>query len=261
MGVPVQALDRPTLERRYRRSLTWNALLGALALLLVFWVAVGASGQGVEAPQGAPAADDQTQTQAQGQAESAPQECPVQDRRDANDTMAIGNVDAPIVVHEWTDYRCPYCGAFTRDTLPVLIDEYVETGKVRLEIHDAALVGGENSVLTATAARAAGEQGRYFEYMHAVYDGAEERGKNELNPEQLTGLAEEAGVGDLARFKQDMEREDLRAAVMESTERAQSVGVTGVPFFVTSNCGEVLSGAQPIETFRETLDRAVAAAG
>src|SRR5699024_10504587 len=50
-------------------------------------------------------------------------------RRDADDVTAMGDVDAPVVLIEYSDYRCPFCGSFARDTMPELKEEYIDTGK------------------------------------------------------------------------------------------------------------------------------------
>lgn len=256
MPQPIEVLDRPTLERRYRRMRLATVILGAASALLL--VAVGTQSFGGSAKPGASSASD-----AQGEnTQPASSQCPVVDRRDASDPRALGDIDAPLVLHEWTDFRCPYCGSFSRDTLPVLIEEYVETGKVRLEIHDAALVGGDNSVLIAAATRAAGEQGRYFEYYDQVYLEMEAQGeaREEFSLDILVRLAENAGVPDIEAFTQAVESGEFEDAVRAETAEAQQIGITGVPFFATSDCGQVLSGAQPAETFRAALDAAVEAA-
>lgn len=255
MPQPIESLDRPTLERRYRRVRVAAVLLGATALFL--GVALGTEGfRG--APGGAASANPSDSTAEAGQQT----QCPVEDRRDAKDPRALGAVGAPIVLHEWTDFRCPYCGAFSRDTLPVLISEYVDTGKVRLEIHDAALVGGDNSVLIAAAARSAGAQGKYFEFYDAVYQAAAKQTEShaEFDVAALTQLAQTAGVADIAAFTASVESGEFEEAVRAETQEAQQLGVTGVPFFATTGCGKVVSGAQSIDAFRASLDEAIAAA-
>ena len=267
MPQPIESLDRPALERRYRRMRVITAVLGALSMLLVTVL-------GVQVWNGAYASDevtpDSTTTPSSPAASDeavasqtpAAQQCPVDDRRAADDPRALGEIDAPIVLHEWADFRCPYCGAFSRDTLPVIIEEYVDTGLVRLEFHDAALVGGENSVLIAAAARAAGDADRYFEFYDAVYHEMETQGETDadLDVDALVRLAEESGVNDIAAFRAAVESGVHEPAVRAETAEAQQIGVTGVPFFATTECGVVMSGAQPIDTFRAQLDAAVSAA-
>lgn len=270
MPQPIESLDRPALERRYRRMRLATVALGAASLLLV--TALGA--QGLTRAAGDAASGEQTNSSsengtganaagdASADAKTAAQQCPVEDRRDPNDSRGLGAVDAPIVLHEWTDFRCPYCGAFSRDTLPVIIDEYVKTGKVRLEIHDAALVGGENSVLIASAARAAGKQGKYFAYYDVVYRAAlaKQESHAEFTLDELVQLASDAGVANIDAFRAAVETGEFDAAVRAETAEAQRIGVTGVPFFATSECGQVTSGAHPVASFRQVLDAAVKAA-
>ncbi len=262
MPQPIESLDRPALERRYRRMRLATVILAAVALLLV--AALGA--QGLQGSAGGSGANGSTTGQGSqtegvgGDGEQPADTCPVVDRLDPDDPRALGDIDAPVVLHEWTDFRCPYCGSFSRDTLPVLIEEYVETGKVRLEIHDAALVGGENSILIAAASRAAGEQGKYFEFYDAVYHAPEsaQDANGELTLEALVSFAKDVGVADIAAFTADVESGKFEDAVRKDTAEAQSIGVTGVPFFATTGCGQVMSGAQPVDTFRAQLDAAIA---
>ncbi|MEU4690189.1 thioredoxin domain-containing protein [Actinoplanes sp. NPDC023714] len=178
-------------------------------------------------------------------------------RREQHDPMAIGDVDAPVVLAQWTDMRCPFCAVFSREMLPVLRREYVDTGKVRLEVNDVSFFG-EQSADGAVAARAAAEQGRFFEYLSALYAKAPEKGHPDLPRATLVSFAREAGVPDIARFTADLDRPLLHSAAQASNSEAAAIGVTTVPFFVAGD--KSLSGAQSIPVFREFLDAALAAA-
>lgn len=41
-----------------------------------------------------------------------------------------GSVTAPVVIIDFSDFGCPYCGQFSLETYPALEREYVTTGKV-----------------------------------------------------------------------------------------------------------------------------------
>lgn len=246
------------LERRLRRSRILNVVLGALAAFLAVVVLAqalpGATGgttangdpAGTGAPAtGAPAANENPEN-------------PAIAKRDPDDPFAIGSVDAPIVLVEWADFRCPFCAVFTNDTMPVILDEYVDAGLVRYEFRDVAFFGDE-SVDAAVAARAAGEQGRFPEYLAALYAAAPESGHPDMPREKLLGFAKTAGVPDLARFEADLDRPELRDAVTKSTADAQALGVSSVPFFVVGT--QAMAGAQPVDAFREFLDARLAEAG
>lgn len=249
MTTAPEAMPRHVLERQLRRSRLLNVILAVVAALaLVFggvqWAQGGAANEAAGAGQATEGAGDA----------GAPQQASLERRIDG-DPMAIGEIDAPIVMTEWVDLRCPYCAVFTRDTLPDILKEYVDSGQVRIEVQDVAFFG-EESLRASAAARAAAEQGRYFEFIDAIYDAAPESGHADLTPEDLLGHARTAGMPDMKLFEKDMGRDDLRAAADQATSAASQLGVSGVPFFVVN--GQGISGAQPIDTFRDFLDQAIA---
>lgn len=179
-------------------------------------------------------------------------------RRTADDVTAMGDVDAPLVLIEYADYRCPYCGVFNRDTLPVIVEEYVETGKIRIEWRDLPLFG-EQSTDAAVAARAAGKQDRFWEYHDAVYADAPERGHLEVTQDKLLAWAEEVDVPDMEQFEDDLDDPQLLELVRADAREGQQVGATGTPTFVIGH--EAIAGAQPIGLFRDLLDDQLEAVG
>lgn len=248
----MDASKSSTAEAKHRRTRRLNVVLGAVVVFFAI-VAVAQFLPDRSPTSPPPAASG---TDAAGEEDAGAEE-PAFVRRDADDPMAIGDVDAPVVLTEWVDMRCPFCAVYSRDTLPTLIEEYVDTGLVRIEFHDVVFFG-ENSEDAAVAARAAANQGRYLEYVTAVFDAAPERGHPDLPRDTLIGFAEQAGVADVDRFAADLDDPDLREAVQASTLAAQQLGVNSVPFFVAGNTA--VAGAQPATVFRDFLDAALAEA-
>jgi protein-disulfide isomerase len=72
-----------------------------------------------------------------------------------------GSADAPIACEVYSDYECPSCAAFYRDTMPLLVAEYIQTGKVKLLHRDFPLPQHRYAKLAARWANAAGEAGEY----------------------------------------------------------------------------------------------------
>ena len=256
VNAPSSAPSRPTSSTGTHAA-RW-ALLAVLLLVVAVVVVARAVGGEDAAPGGAsPSGTTSASPAPSDTAAPADAEAPEIARRDPQDTMAIGDVDAPVVVVEWADTRCPFCALFATSTLPVLLEEYVDTGLVRFEFRDVSYFG-EQSTDGAVAVRAAAEQGRFEEYLSTLFAAAPDKGHPDLPRETLLGFARDAGVPDLERFEADLDRQDLRAAVEASTVEAQMLGVSGVPFFVVGD--QAMSGAQPLEVFRQVLDDAIAAA-
>ncbi|MEV4684019.1 DsbA family protein [Streptomyces kurssanovii] len=172
-------------------------------------------------------------------------------RRDAADPLAVGRADAPVVMIEYADFQCGYCGKFARDTEPELIKKYVEDGTLRIEWRNFPIFG-EESEAAARAAWAAGRQGRFWEFHAAAYaEGAKEKG---FGKDRLDALAREAGVADLGRFTQDVDSDAARQAVKKDQEEAYGLGATSTPSFLIN--GRPVAGAQPMATFTEAIEAA-----
>ncbi|MFD8111900.1 DsbA family protein [Streptomyces microflavus] len=172
-------------------------------------------------------------------------------RRDAGDKLAVGRADAPVVLIEYADFKCGYCGKFARDTEPELIKEYVEDGTLRIEWRNFPIFG-EESENAARASWAAGQQDRFWEFHAAAYaEGAKEKG---FGKDRIKALAQEAGVEDLARFMKDLDGPDARAAVAKDQEQGYGIGATSTPSFLIN--GRPIAGAQPKETFTRAIEAA-----
>ena len=159
---------------------------------------------------------------------------------------SLGSEDAPVVMIEYGDFRCSFCGKFARETEPKLVDKYVESGTLRMEWRDFPYLGRE-SVGAALAARAAQEQGTFWEYHDLLY----ENQSGGFSDERLVELAREAHL-DVEEFEADLGRHE--GAVARDFQEGQRIGITGTPTFVIN--GEVLAGAQPLEVFEDAIERA-----
>lgn len=228
-----------------RMKVMWTAMLGAA--LVVFLVAVFGASQNQGAT-GGPVGG--ATTGSDGSAFTV-------ERRVADDVTALGAVDAPVVIVEFADYRCSYCALFDRTTLPVLVEEYVDAGLVRFEWRDMPLFGDESGA-AAIAARAAGEQGLFWEYHRAVFAKAPERGRAALPMNVLVELAREVGVPDIQRFIVDADSARLAGLVQADLDLGTMLGVSSTPTFFVN--GVPLVGAQPIDAFRQAIDAELDAA-
>ncbi|MFG2333659.1 DsbA family protein [Streptomyces sp. NPDC048604] len=172
-------------------------------------------------------------------------------RRDASDGLALGRADAPVVLIEYADFKCGYCGQFARGTEQSLVAKYVRTGVLRIEWRNFPIFG-EESEAAARASWAAARQGRFWEFHKAAYaKGAKEKGFGEA---RLTALAREAGVPDLAKFAADSASPAAREAVSADQEQGYSLGATSTPSFLVN--GRPIAGAQPLDVFVDAIESA-----
>lgn len=271
---------QPSPSDRRTASVAWAVATIVVALVVAFiaWLALGQDRSGPAADPAAPAetgqsqrdedsgddsvADDRPDSDAAGDepatdevAEQAPSP-EVEElllslpRRDADDVMAAGELDAPVVMIEYADYRCPYCARFHLETRPGL-QPLVDDGTLRIEFRDLVLFE-ETSELAALAARAAAEQGLRDEFQTAIFE-LSLAGHAEFDRDDLIELAGELGMADLEAFEAALDDEEALALVQADSAEARSIGISSTPTFLVNT--QVVQGAQPLEVFTQIIER------
>ncbi|MFB7087146.1 DsbA family protein [Streptomyces sp. NPDC056296] len=238
----------PLPRRRLRPALA--ALVLAVSVVVAV-VALGGGGESADRPATASASD-------------APSAAPPADpallalaRRESGDPYAVGKPDAPVVLIEYSDFQCPFCGRFARETKPELLRDYVEKGVLRIEWRNFPVFGQE-SEQAARAAWAAGRQGRFWQFHDTAYAHPRERNKGDFAEKALLKMAGEAGIEDLDRFRADMASPAADAAVTRDIEEGYALGVSSTPAFLVND--RPVLGAQPTDVFAEAIEAAEAAA-
>jgi len=180
---------------------------------------------------------------------------------EAADERILGSSAAQVMIIEFTDLQCPYCARFANTTWPRLRQEYVETGKVRFATRDLPLPFHAFAVPAAIAARCAGQQGRFWEFREALF-----RDQAQLTTDPHAGLAQSLGL-DAAQFADCRRDPAVARSVQADVELAAASGIRSTPTFVIGRIvdgsfnGEILSGAQPFETFQARINLLLQQAG
>lgn len=174
-----------------------------------------------------------------------------------DDNPRRGSDDAEIAIVEFSDYQCPFCGRFHRQTLPQLKKEYIDTGKVMLVYRDFPLGNHPQAVPAAIAANCAGKQGAYWRAQKRLF-----RNQRRLGESFYQSLAGELDLAEPERYKQCLGSEAERDRVRSDFETGRKAGVRGTPtFFIGRRDGDgvtdavKLSGAQPFSRFQEEIER------
>jgi protein-disulfide isomerase len=86
----------------------------------------------------------------------------------ATGSPLLGSLDAPVTMVEFGDYQCTNCNRYFHNTEHDILQNYVETGKLKIIFVDFAFIGPD-SLIAAQAAHCAQEQGKYWEYHDELY--------------------------------------------------------------------------------------------
>src|SRR4051794_8610581 len=143
------------------------------------------------------------------------------------DGRAIGPAAAPVTLEVWSDYQCPFCQRFATTWEQALTDKYVAQGKLRVVYRDYAFIGDE-SVAAAVAARAAEQQGNYWQYHDYLFANQNGENKGWFSDGRLQGIAQALGL-DVAAFNTARGDAALRSAVANESALGHALGITGTP--------------------------------
>lgn len=170
-------------------------------------------------------------------------------------TPMKGGLKATVVILEFGDFECPYCGAFARDVLPILEAAYLATGKVRMQFRHAPISGHPHGVRAAAAAVCAGEGGRFWEMHDRLF-----RNQRSLDDLALARFAAAIGL-DPVSFSECLDERGVKQ-VRSDQAGALALGITGVPTFYIGRVdprgrlrvARVVSGNASATEFRVVLD-------
>lgn len=160
-----------------------------------------------------------------------------------------GSDKAPVVLIEFSDFRCSFCRKFWQTTLPVLDKKYVSTGKVRFIYRHFAILG-KPSELAAQAAECAGEQGKFWEYHDKLFASA--GSPLAFTDGKLKGYAKELRLKSQA-FNQCLDSGKHLKKVEGETVIASLLGARGTPAFFLN--GQLIVGAQPFDVFESLIEK------
>jgi protein-disulfide isomerase len=152
----------------------------------------------------------------------------------------LGADDAPITIVEFTDYECPFCGRYIRETYPALLAEYGDRMKYVVRNFPLSSIH-PNARKAAEAAECAFDQGQFWEYHDVLFQNQEA-----LDVPSLKTYADELGL-DVESFSTCLDSGAKREVVAADHRDALAHGVNGTPTFFVN--GRMLVGAQQLAAF------------
>ncbi|MFQ3680450.1 MAG: thioredoxin domain-containing protein [Pseudanabaenaceae cyanobacterium] len=161
------------------------------------------------------------------------------------DSPVLGESNRPVVLAEFSDFQCPFCAR-----AKATVDEFMAKhgGEVALtfkhfplsQIHPEALPA-------AKAARAAQNQGKFWEYHDRLF-----ARQKELGETLYTNLAAELGL-DREQFERDRQSAETTATINRDLELGRALGIEGTPFFLMN--GRPLAGAVSLAELEQLLEQ------
>jgi protein-disulfide isomerase len=172
-----------------------------------------------------------------------------------------GDAPARVAIVEFSDFECPFCEGYERETSPQIFESYLKTGKVKLFYRDLPLPMHPHALQAARAAHCAGEQGKYWEMHDSLF-----AKQNALSDPALLDRAKTLGL-DTQKFGDCFSSDKYKDELQKYIAGARELGVQATPtFFIGTidSSGDVVNitkrivGAKPYADFQAALDEALA---
>ena len=176
----------------------------------------------------------------------------------------IGSATAPVTIAFWSDFQCPFCKSAevggvpqipTPPSIPEIIKNYVDMGKVKIVFMDFAFLGND-SITAALYNRSVWKlyPTQYFAWRTAMYVAQDAENSGFGNATSIDKLNATIPGLDAAKIAADVEANKAvyQAMIDFDKAEAQKVGVNATPSFVIGT--EVIQGAYPYPTFQTAID-------
>jgi len=171
-----------------------------------------------------------------------------------NGSPIMGSHNAPITILEWGDYQCTFCYKFHQNTLDIINEDFIKTGKVKIVFKDFPL-NGFDSKLAAEASYCAQDQEKYWKYHDELYKnwGGERTGW--ITRESLAKFAETVNL-DVEKFNKCLDDHKYENKVDLLYAFGKEIGIDATPSFLVFNDQKMIKirGNQPLEVFLKTFD-------
>jgi protein-disulfide isomerase len=222
-----------TMTAARKRRLTILSGILAVAATVIVVVVLGAAGGG-GGPAGTPVGGASSGAAVAGTKESHAMLAGI-----PQSGTVLGDPKAPVTLIEFADLQCPYCREYSLQTLPRVIQDYVRTGKVRLDLRLLTFLGPD-SVRGAAVADAAAVQGKLWNVAGLFYVN---QGREQ------SGYATDAFLRRLVAAVPGLDATQVFARPLTTTPSAADAaadaaaaryGVTGTPSFVVGRTGGAL---------------------
>lgn len=185
-------------------------------------------------------------------------------RINLKDFSYLGKENAPVKIVEYSDFQCPFCNKFNRETFPYIKENYIDTGKVQFFYKDLAFLGPE-SKLAAEAARCAEEQNKFWQFhdkifeieyeedlKDGIFNGSAENSGN-LTKDLFINLAKENQL-DVDKFKSCLDENRYQKKIEDEIKEAAMIfgRRLSTPSFLINN--KIIQGAYPYSEFEKVIE-------
>ena len=174
----------------------------------------------------------------------------------------IGKESAPVSIIEFGDYKCPNCKNFTKDVVPLIQQELVDTGKAKFYFMNDSFINVDSTRSAKFAESVFAELGNetFWKFHDLLYEKQPEDPKYEkmdyFTEEFLVNtLKEVASDSDVDKVLKNFQAKKSDNAWNKDMDYAEKLAVTGTPTIFVN--GQKFEG-QTIDDLKDMVEKAAA---
>lgn len=166
----------------------------------------------------------------------------------------MGESDAPVTLYMYEDFECPFCQRFEQGALPQIVNNYVDSGQVKLVWKDFPLTrihpwAEDGAVAMECVYREGGDEA-FWPVKDKVFNNQRSINTGNVN-DKIVGWAAEEGVSESA-VRSCIENGDAQQEVQSDISEGRNLGVSGTPTVFVND--QKLVGAQPFSQFQSAIE-------
>jgi protein-disulfide isomerase len=235
-----------------RRQRLW-ILGGALALAAAIVVVIALASGGSDTPKKKPGEILPGQVEANALFAGIPQR-----------GIVVGDPRAPVTFVEFADLQCPFCREYTEKVMTTLVNQYVRTGKMKMEFRNVSFIGTDSS-RAAQMAAAAGMQNKLWPFIDIFYANQGRENSGYVTPDFLRKVGSAVKGLDVDKAVRDSELPTVQRQLNDAQTEWQTNGFTGTPSFLLGPTGGTLEALRissfDTGTFTTAIDKVIAQGG
>jgi protein-disulfide isomerase len=161
--------------------------------------------------------------------------------------LVLGNPKAPVTFVQFEDLKCPVCQAYTKSVFPTLVNKYVRTGKVKMQLELQHFVGNQNgdSEAAARMALAAGKQNKLWNFADLFYYNQQDESTTYVTDPFLRRIGGAVPGLDVDKAMAARNGNDITSGLAQASNEFDTAGFDGTPSFAIGKTGGTLSPLNP----------------
>jgi protein-disulfide isomerase len=172
----------------------------------------------------------------------------------------LGNLDAPVTILDFSDFQCPNCGRYVKNTEPILNETYIQTGKASL-VYKYFPVVGFDSMNPALAGQCSQEQGLFWQFHKLLFSNQKPIDSGWVSKDNLKNFASQIPGLDLQKFSECLDSEHYKDHINKDLDMAKKYQLRATPSFIIVKNDDadrtdpdILTGAHPFPSFASIID-------